>query len=188
MPNCRSSSERDLIRVPNILSSRRICTKHPILWCVSHLSHVHYTWFESEWVVAAAAVMSGTKGQYSCSDVRVSRHNVRLGATIVNAQGFAHEVRDITRRRLGVPVFGCGLHVACAGAIPLADLAEPEVHARCVHGMTVERLVHTQVDASTCGLAAGGALRFSFGPSSALLTISVSWCSHFSKRSLSSAM
>jgi len=61
-------------------------------------------------VVAAAAVVFGTKGQHSCSDVRVSRHNVRLGATIVHAQGFAHEVRDNMRRRLGLPVFVCGLH------------------------------------------------------------------------------
>ena len=78
--------------------------------------------------MAAAAVVFGTKGQHSCSDVRVSRHNVRLGATIVHAQ---HEVRDNTRRRLGLPVFGCGLHAACAGAIPLAISQSP----RCTPGV-----------------------------------------------------
>ena len=138
--------------------------------------------------MAAAAVVFGTKGQHSCSDVRVSRHNVRLGATIVYAQGSAHEVRDITRRTLGVPVFGCGLHVACAGAIPLDISQSP----RCTSGVCMcarcdGGAVGAQVDASTCGLAAGVALPFSFGPSSALLTIRVSWCTHFSKRSLSSS-
>jgi hypothetical protein len=80
--------------------------------------------------VAAAAVVFRTKGQHSCSDVRVSRHSVRLGASIVLAHGSAYEVRDNTRRRLGLPVFGCGLHAACASAIPLAISQSP----RCTPG------------------------------------------------------
>jgi hypothetical protein len=81
VPNCRSSSERDLSRVPKILSSRRICTKYPTLCGVLDTSPIRTThglarsgwWLRRQWCLgrkgSTAAATFASRGA-TCASVR----------------------------------------------------------------------------------------------------------------------
>jgi hypothetical protein len=169
-----------LIRVRIILSSRRICTKFPILCGVFDTSPIRTTrgltrsgwWLRRQWCLgrkgSTAAATFASRGA-TCASVRrlpVPRAALRTKFGTTRGEGLVCRSSAVacTQHALAQSLWRSR---RARGACPVCA---------CYDGGADG----AQVDASTCGFAAGGALRFSFGRSSALLTISVSWCSHFS--------